>query len=87
MNKTLTISVIALVAVVMGMSSIVPVLAGTDPVGSCRPNFTLKNPSDLGSEQERAERIDRNNDSWVCVSTFSATNPPPNIIIDNRFPL
>ncbi len=87
MNKTLTISVIALVAVVMGMSSIVPVLAGTDPVGGCRPNFTLMHPSDLGSYQERAERLDRNNDSWVCVSAFAATSPQPNIIIDNRFPL
>ena len=87
MNKTLTIFVIALVAVVMGMSSIVPVLAGTDPVGSCRPNFTLMHPSDLGSHQERGERLDRNNDSWVCVIAFAATNPQLYIIIDNRLPL
>jgi len=87
MNKTLTISVISLVAVVMGMSLIVPVLAGADPVGGCRLNFTLEHPSDLGSDQYRAERIDRNNDSWVCVGAFAATSPQTNIIIDNRFPL
>jgi len=73
MNKTMTITVITLVAVVMGISSVAPALASNI---NCPGDFvqasTFENPD--------REDKDRNGNTFVCVKTLPNGNE---LIIDD----
>jgi hypothetical protein len=60
MNKTLTITTIALVAVVMGMSAVAPMIPQAAAAGSWPTGFTPKSVEVIGSG------ADHNENGLVC---------------------
>ena len=78
MNKTMTIAVIALVAVVMGMSAVVPNMnayaSHTPGTGECPGNFKH---IDAGATWDD---FDRNENGSVCTITITTPNGIRHII-------
>ncbi len=68
MNKTMTITVIVLVAVVMGMSAVAPAIPMAHAMSVCPPD-TLKGtwlllPKEVWFD---GDRIDKNGNGKICV--------------------
>ena len=87
MNKTLVITTIALVAVVMGMSAIAPVIPVANAAVGC-PNDSDKGTWQLVPKASHVDgdRIDRNGDGLICFLTIQ-TNQGTLFAgaVDNRF--
>ena len=82
MNKTLTISTITLVAVIMGISTITPVIAhdvteaNKNPTGICAPFFTLFGIT-LG------EHPDHNFNGQICSLNYNMDGRDRHFILDD----
>jgi len=96
MNRKLAITAIVLVAVVMGLSSVVPMMpmayAGVPLEGACPADFVLMEIISIeASIQARAIAIDEADgvpDELVCTKRiFSAHGHVRTIIIDNNIPI
>ena len=72
MNRTLAITTITLVAVVMGLSSVTPALGDS---GICKGGFSII-PS-TGHEDK-----DLNGNDFVCIKIIP-TDPPREVVIDD----
>jgi len=96
MNKTIVISAIALVAVIMGMSAIVPMIPKAYAAvleGTCPPTFVLTAIADLPSElRAQAVAIDERDgiaDRFVCIKIIDdpTSDDDRTIIVDNNLPI
>lgn len=82
MNKTLTITVIALVVVIMGTSAITPVIAhdvtktNKNPIGMCAPFFSLHGIT-LG------EHPDHNFNGKICSLNYTVDGRDRHFILDD----
>ena len=77
MNKTLTITAIALVAVVMGMSAITSAMAQGAPIGQCPKDFNMVA---LSAGNPELDKFDRNNNSFICAKSIP---PEADIFVDD----
>ena len=94
MNKTLTITAIVLVAVVMGMSAVAPMMPtayAVDPEGTCPQSFFSETIFSLSSDlRVRAAAIDAADgtaDGLVCIKIIRNAAEARFIIVDNNIPL
>jgi len=94
LNKTLAITAIVLVAVVMGISAVVPMMptAYADPVeGRCPSDFVLVGifslPTDLWARAGTIDRADGTIDSAVCKKVISTPQGDRIAIVDNNLPI
>jgi len=99
MTKTVVITAIVLVAIVMGLSSVVPMMpmayaGGGAPrpsptEGGCPGNFDLTSIASIGSNSlaARAKAVDKADgvaDLFVCINTIVTPRGSHTIIIDNK---
>ena len=79
MNKTLVITAITLVAVVMGMSSVVPAIANHGGTGDCIPvELRFGDAKVIHRDASAAESdIDRNGNGNVCGVNIPANENAP----------
>ena len=91
MTKTLAITAIVLVAVVMGISSVVPMMPKTYAglgEGDCPKGFDLELVISC-TKRERAEFVDAADgvaDGLVCIKEIKTPRGERTIIIDNHLP-
>jgi len=93
LTKTLAITAIVLVAVIMGMSSVVPMMpkayAGIDNFeGVCPSGFDLEAISDITFPTQAIVVEERNGvvDGFVCIKTVETPRGDRTIIVDNTVP-
>ncbi len=91
MNKTLTITVIALVAVVMGFSAVAPAIPMAYSHVSGAPHLDGVCPEDTEKlrwviSSDPGNPRDKNGDTFVCIGILKTPSEAV-IIIDNSIPI